>query len=125
MKTSLAAVATMLFANLALAQSPDPFFGTWRVTWQWPSRVVEANLQLGAEGSSWQTVGLSHSRDDPCASRKTPVSLNAKDETHAILSLRYSEVLSGCTDRTVHMHLTSPNTATGRRGTTDLVFKRE
>ncbi len=125
MKTSFAAVATMLFANLALAQAPDPFFGTWRVTWQWPNRVVEANMQLGAEASSWQTIGLGSSRDDPCAGRKTAVSLKAKDETHAVLSLRYSEVLSGCADRTVHMQLTSPNTATGRRGTTDLAFKRE
>lgn len=125
MKTSLAGLAIVLFSNLALAQSPDPFFGTWRVTWQWPNRVVEANLQLGTEGSSWQTIGLGNSRADPCASRKTPVSLKAQDETHAILSLRYSEVLSGCPDRTVHMHLTSSNTATGRRGATELVFKRE
>lgn len=125
MKTSLLGAAAILFANMALAQSPDPFFGTWKVTWQWPNRVVEANLHLGAEGSSWQTIGLGNSRDDPCASRKAPVSLKAKDETHAVLSLRYSEVLSGCADRTVHMHLTSTSAATGRRGTTDLVFVRE
>lgn len=125
MKTSLAVAAAMLFSNMAFAQSLDPFFGSWRVTWQWPNRVVEADLHLGAEGSSWQTIGLGPSRDDPCASRKTPVSLKAKDETHAVLTLRYSEVLTGCIDRTVHMNLTSTNTATGRRGTTDLAFKRE
>lgn len=125
MKRSVAAACGMLFASIAFAQSPDVFHGKWKVTWQFPRQSFEANLVLAAEGSTWQTIGGRPSREDPCATRKVPVSLEAKNETQAVLILRFSEVLTGCEDRTVRMNLTSPGAATGRRGSTELVFAKE
>lgn len=125
MKRSAFAALGLLLASLALAQSPNAFHGTWKVTWQGTKKVNEAKLQLAMEDSSWQIIGPGSSKDDPCGNRKAPVTLEPRGETQAVLKIRYSEVLAGCTDRTVRMTLTSPGSAKGQRGSTELEMVKE
>ncbi len=115
----------VFFASIAPAQSPDAFHGTWKVTWQGTRKVNEAKLHLATEDSAWQIIGSGSSKDDPCASRKAPVTLEPRSQTQAVVRIRYSEVLAGCTDRTVRMTLTAPGSAKGQRGSTELEMVKE
>ena len=112
-----------------LAQSPNPFVGTWKVTWeqqtrgsgviQGGTREFEAEMIIAASGGSWKTLGAS-SRSDPCVGREVPIAIEKQTDDEVHVRLKFSEAVQGCTDSMVLLKRVDDKKLTGTRGNREL-----
>ena len=109
--------------TIASAQSGDPFYGTWKVSWKGPSKTQEAKLVLNKERGTWQTYG--GAKENPCVGREVPAYLAPSSDSEAVVTLKFSEALAGCSDDKIRMVLTAPNSAAGTRGKTQLTLVKD
>ncbi len=126
MKKLILMLALVSAASTSFAQSPEPFYGEWTVSWKNATgRQFEAQLQLAQQGAFWQSLGTNIQNTPSCFGRKAPVELQPVSDTVAKVLLKYSEALAGCQDYTLNMSMTSATEATGKRGATTYEMKRK
>lgn len=114
----------MVIGTSVVAQSPNPFVGTWTVTWEGvskgrgaiqQSRDFEAELIIEPSGGSWKTFGATRGTD-ACAGKEVAVVIEKQTDNEIDLRLKFSEVASGCTDARVRLKRVDDKTLTGIRG---------
>ena len=124
----------MAVSTFVLAQSPNPFVGTWKVTWeqqtrgigvvQGGSRDFEAEMIIAVSGGSWKTLGASR-RDDPCVGKEVPIAIDKQTDDEIHVRLKFSEVVSGCTDSTVRLKRVDDKKLTGTRGKAEVTATKQ
>lgn len=124
MKQLVLVVACSLAVPTAFAQTPASLLGSWDASWQANRRMGEARLVLTSTGGTWKSLGSSR-EDNACAGKEAPVSVESQKDDQAVITLKFSEVLSGCQDSKVTVRLTSPDTMTGTRGDREITFKKK
>ncbi len=124
----------MTIGTSVLAQSPNPFVGTWKVTWeqqirstgviQQGTREFEAEMIISASGGSWKTLGAS-ARLDPCVGKEVPVAIEKQTDDELNVRLKFSEVAQGCTDAMVRLKRVDDKKLTGTRGKSEVTAIRQ
>ena len=124
----------MTMGTSVLAQSPNPFVGTWKVTWeqqtrgrgviQGGTRDFEAEMIIAASGGSWKTLGVSRS-DDPCVGREVAIAIEKQTDDEIHVRLKFSEVAQGCTDSTVRLKRVDDKKLTGTRGKSEVTATKQ
>jgi len=124
----------MMIGTSVLAQSPNPFVGTWKVTWEQQTRgsgVVpggtrnfEAEMIIAASGGSWKTLGVSRG-DDPCVGKEVPVVVEKQTDDELNVRLKFSEVAQGCTDSMVRLKRVDDKKLTGTRGKSEVTATKQ
>ena len=122
---TLTAIAGSLFclSGIAQTQTPAPFVGNWRVTWTGAKKQEEARLVLTESGGTWKAS--SQARHSPCTGLEVPVSVESSSADGLALTLKFSAVLSGCSDAKVTLQRDGEKTVTGKRGNAILTLNRE
>ena len=124
----------MMIGTSVLAQSPNPFVGTWKVTWEGQSggrgaiqggaRDFEAELIIAASGGSWKTFGATRGQD-PCAGKEVAIGIEKQTENEIDLRLKFSEIAQGCTDSIVRLKRVDDKTLTGTRGKAEVTATKQ
>lgn len=109
--------------SLSIAQTPDAFQGTWKVTWQGERRPQEARLVITQSGGTWKTAAFA--KHDHCVGIETPIHIEQVDGNAAKIRLKFSEALHGCSDATIHIKKVDEKSMTGSRGRAELSITRE
>lgn len=123
----------MTIGTSVLAQSPNPFVGTWKVTWEQMTRGIgvvpggmrtfEAEMIIAASGGSWKT---SSSRgDDPCVGKEVPIAIEKQTDDELNVRLKFSEVVQGCSDAMVRLKRVDDKKLTGTRGKSELTATKQ
>ncbi len=108
--------------HFALAQTASRFDGDWNATWEGKASTLEANFSLIQDTGTWQT--LSRQRNDPCVGKAVPIRVDERTETSLKLTLRFSELITGCKDAKVSLEMAADGTVTGKRGDAALKLVR-
>lgn len=93
MKTAIW-LASVFFAATAAAQSPNPYEGVWKATWQGASRPLEAAVMIKGLGGSWKT--FSTSRSNPCVGREAPIEVTVATSDTLKFTAKFSDVVANC-----------------------------
>ena len=121
---SLFVLASTVACLSAAAQTQAQFAGTWAVKWQTNSgRLEESELVITDNSGSWRTAH--HVKKDPCVGQKAPVVFDEIIGSEAKITLKFSEVLQGCTDARIRINKIDDNTMTGTRGKSVLSLERK
>jgi hypothetical protein len=110
-------------SSIVLAQTPASFVGEWKVTWQGEKRPLEAKLVITDVGGTWKT--LATNRSDYCVGREVPIGIEVASENELNITLKFSEVLSGCSNALVRLHRSGANTISGVRGKLELTLTKD
>jgi hypothetical protein len=99
MKKQLAIlVGIMIVHALAMAQTVDPFVGTWSAKFKTDEGIDrEAELVIGPEGGTWKIYsrgGLT--RLAPCLDRAFPATVHATSAAEVSVKVNASEAVPGC-----------------------------
>jgi hypothetical protein len=112
-------VVPMLAALLALpvlAQSPNPYDGTWTVTFEGAKTAgVEGTVVVKNDGGTWKV--LSRDRKDPCVGRETPIAVKTASADELVFEVTRSKIMTGCRDFTMKFKKVDDKTLAGQ--TTD------
>ena len=113
----------LIGASIANADTANPFFGKWKAEWQTAKKMQEAHFVIDDKGGTWRT--LSSPKSNPCVGKEVPIQIENSSPGAMTLKLKFSEVLQGCADATIHLKRTDDGTVSGRRGKADVALTRE
>ena len=122
MKATSIAAALALACGCAAAQSPNPYDGTWKATWEGRVRPQEAKLVVSGTGGTWKT--FARSREDPCVGLEVPITVTEATAERLTFTTDFAKVVPGCAGYTVSV---TPNGSEleGKRGTFPVKLKRD
>ena len=106
------ALCTIFSASLATAQ-PSTITGKWVANWEANGRPMEAHLEIGDQGSTWQA--LARNRQNACVGIDAPVEVSYVSDSAITMILSFSKALRGCNDVTLRLHKTPDGNIAGER----------
>jgi hypothetical protein len=84
----------------ALAQTANPYDGTWKVKFDGTRTVdYEGTVVVQGDGGSWKV--LARSQSNPCIGREAPISVHRATAEELVFEVNRSKVLTGCRDWTM------------------------
>ncbi len=113
----------LVVTGMSYAQATDKFDGSWTVTWEGKSAVLEANLEVFQDKGKWQT--LARQKNDPCVGREVPIRVDERTDTTLKITLQFSEAIPGCKDAKVSLSVLADGNITGTRGSSELKLVRK
>jgi hypothetical protein len=103
---------------------PAAFVGTWKVTWEARGVLRQATLTITDSGGTWLPIGIRSTSENVCSRIERPIEVEPRSEHRAIIHLRGSQAIHGCTDTKAGMRLLDDNNGIGRLGKMDLTYVR-
>lgn len=108
----------------AFAAGDNPFIGKWTASWENKGgRPLEADVSITESGGTWQT--LATRKNDPCVGKEAPIEIKSVSPKELRMSVRHSEVISGCKDTNVKMEMHEDGNVTGKRGSDEMTFVKK
>ncbi len=110
--------STLLFllvfgVPLAIAQTPNPYNGTWVVSFDGKSTAdLEGKVIVTDGGGTWKV--LARSTKNPCIGREAPITLQSSSVDELVIEVNRSKVLSGCKDFTFRFKKIDDKTLEGK-----------
>lgn len=102
----------LLVVATVLAQQPNQYNGTWRVEFDSKKGVArEGTVVIKDQGGTWDV--LHQKKNDPCAGRAAPISIQRVTEDELVFEISTSKALTGCEDRVVKLRRTDEKTLQG------------
>lgn len=118
-----ACAALILASPLALADVAQPFLGKWSVEWHSSKRTYQAVMVITETGGTWQTA--TQDRNNPCAGREVPLQHDSASADSLNLTLKFSDVMTGCGNVSVKLRLDDKGQVVGKRSEFDLKLERK
>ena len=82
---------------LVLAQSSNPYVGTWSASYQNASgKSRQGTVVVSEQGGTWDMDVAS--RDNPCTGRSVPIEVQRATSDDLVFAIRRSKALPGCKD---------------------------
>lgn len=111
--------STLLVSLLSLgvtparAQAPNPYNGTWVVSFDGKSTVdLEGKVVVADGGGAWKVVA--RSKKNPCVGRDAPITVQLASAEEFVIEVNRSKVLSGCKDFTYRFKRVDDKTLEGQ-----------
>lgn len=108
---------------LSQAQVPAPFLGKWSAEWQTERQSYEAVMEIAETGGTWKTATMS--RNNPCFGRQVQIQHDKVTPDSLDMTLKFSELITGCTNATVKLRLDDKGQVVGTRSGFALKLKRD
>jgi hypothetical protein len=123
--SAIACLAVLLGGiSPALAEEANPFIGKWIATWENKGgRPLQADVSIVEAGGTWQT--LVTRKNDPCVGKEAPIEIKSVSPKELRMAVRHSEVIPGCKDTNVKLHLHDDGSVTGNRGSDEMTFTKK
>jgi len=115
-------VLLMVATSLAMAQVAKPFIGTWKTEWETDKQTYEAEMVVTETGGTWKTQ--TSRRNNPCFGREVPLQHDAATERSLSMTLKFSDVITGCRNVSVKLDLDGAGAVIGKRSNYDLKLTR-
>lgn len=108
---------------LALADAAAPFVGKWSAQWQTDRQTYDAEFEVTPTGGWWKTA--TSSRKNVCAGRQVPLQHDEAAADKLDVTLRFDEVIQGCSNVRVKLKLDDKGNVVGTRSGYELQLKRQ
>lgn len=122
MRASSIAAALALASGCAVAQSPNPYEGTWKAMWEGRARPFEAKVVIKGETGTWKT--FARNREDPCTGLEVPITITQASPESLVFKTDFDKVIAGCTGFTVSV-TPKGDELEGKRGSVPVRLKRD
>ncbi|MBX3644159.1 MAG: hypothetical protein KF720_13955 [Rubrivivax sp.] len=116
-------LALAVACPLALADAAAPFIGKWNAQWQTDKQSYEAVMEITETGGTWKTATMS--RNNACFGRQVPIQHDRATSDSLDMTLKFSDVITGCNNATVKLRLDDKGNVIGTRSGYPLQLKRE
>ena len=103
----------VLGVPLAIAQTLNPYNGTWVVSFDGKSTAdLEGKVIVADGGGTWKV--LARSTKNPCIGREAPIAVQSSSADELVIEVNRSKVLSGCKDFTFRFKKIDDKTLEGK-----------
>ena len=110
-------VVALLGCAAAMAQTGNPYNGSWTATWQGTKGMLHQNNQADVvildNGGTFQN--RKWSTRNPCVGREAPIAVKIATTDELIFVIEFSTVLRGCQDSEVKLKRVDDKTLKGVR----------
>ena len=112
-KLCFAPLFAIVLAFPVLAQSPNPYDGTWAVSFDGQRTAdLEGTVVVKDGGGMWKV--LAKSRKNPCIGREAPITVKTASADELVFEINRSKVLTGCEDLTMKFKKVDGTTLSGK-----------
>ena len=106
------ALAAILAAGSALAQTDNPFNGSWTIAFDGKKTIdLDGTVVISGTGGSWDIVA--QSRKNPCVGRAYPITVQKATADELSFTVNRAVTLAGCKDSTYTFKKVDEKTLTG------------
>lgn len=114
-RTLAAALAALVVAGPAVAQTDNPFNGNWKISFDGTRTVeLDGTVVIKGDGGTWDVVA--QSRKNPCLGREYPITVQKASGEELVFTVNRAATLTGCKDSTYTFKKVDDKTLKGELG---------
>jgi len=114
-RTLAAALAALVVADPAVAQTDNPFNGNWKISFDGTRTVdLDGTVVVKGDGGTWDIVA--QSRKNPCLGREYPITVQKASGEELVFTVNRAATLTGCKDSTYTFRKVDDKTLKGELG---------
>lgn len=98
-RSALLSSLLSLGVTLVTAQTPNPYNGTWVISFDGKTTAdLEGKVVVADGAGTWKVVA--QSKKNPCVGREAPITVQLASADGLVIEVNRSKVLAGCKDFT-------------------------